>query len=723
MHDVSFENFDASEIEPDELPEIQTAEVFHDYQAEETIQDRYFSFTDEAPLVNEFDAVEASTIDEDQIHESVLELMAQLGCQEELSEVEEEHVCEEFLDENAFLDQEEREATEYAKTEEMCREYQKRNIHSLVSLISLAVVTLLLFFYDTLPMMGVEFAGILSYLDYPGAYLMIGFQLVLIGAIFLGKPLLTGMRRIFSIRPDLYSVIALMILSNFTYDLILLLSDSSALPTFHFLTALMMFSVSIGEHVLLVREMKIFSVYTMDAANNKYTLLQSSGKNSVAEQMYRAGVDENKKIYSPVSVEYPEGFLSSIREEIIGNRVISLMMLPVMLLSILALLTAILLQQKVNVVALTWITVIFSSLPLNAVAAICIPLCTATAHLQKRGIAITGKRMIDHYAEGDTLVYHDLHLFKPCDIKDTGIVFYEAQQTENIIGALELLYSTIQGPMKDVFSEIPESYRFKKIRIRRIFRNGIEAFVEKKHILLVGDAAFMKNYGLSFPMEETGKGRSTLCISLNGKVSAKMSVKYTTEPIFEMLVERLYAHGIQVVVETFDPMIHASLVASARRLGNSPISVFHKNVAQLHQKESKKLHQNDDVGILAINSRLKLAEALIWCKRLLSIRRWNNVLTFSFCVLGLIFSGLALALGWMTEMNQYTLLLFAVLPHAAVLLLTFLMIPKKKYFSIQNCRKMCQKKEEKQLQRSTKQQAKAKKKRINDRKKNRRKSK
>ena len=60
--------------------------------------------------------------------------------------------------------------------------------------------------------------------------------------------------------------------------------------------------------------------------------------------------------------------------------------------------------------------------------------------------------------------------------------------------------------------------------------------MDRKHIILVGDAAFMNRYGLHFPATEEVSGRTTVFISLNGKISAKMSVRYQPEPIFEMLV-------------------------------------------------------------------------------------------------------------------------------------------------------------------------------------------
>lgn len=687
---ASFEAIaDEIELEADEFPQIQTtelSELLRDYQSEEDVQSQYFSFSDKESLIEEL-ALEkdaTQTIDEDQFQDAVFDLMQQLGCEEELSAVsQEERLLEEILQEEIPL--EEKASLAMEENEARYQKYQDQKTHSLISVIVTGLLALILFFYDLIPFLGGEFEGMISHRDYPGAYLMIGFQLVLLSAVFLGKPLLIGIRRIFSLRPDLYSVVSLMAIVNFVYDLTVLISASDALPTFHFLTALMIASVALGEHLLLIREINVFSIYAEEPGIAQFTLLQSEGKHSIAEQMYEGGLDTDKKIYMPISVEFPKGVLTSMRDEVISNRVISLVMLPSVLLALVGMIVAVLMEGSVHGAAITVMLFLFTTLPLNAVAAICIPLCASTNRLQKRGIALTEKKMIDQYAQCDMIVYKDLHLFKKCDTKDTGIVFYEPEQTTAILGALEILYSTIEGPMAEVFAEIPEAYRFQKIRIRRIFRNGIEAFIDQKHILLVGDSAFMQRYGLSFPCEEIRMGRGTLCISLNGKVSAKMSVKYTTEPIFEMLAERLNSEGIQVVIETFDPMIQAKRIASARRVGCAPINVFHKSVSQLSrtQKEVSRFYQENNVGVLATSSRLKLAEALIWSKKLYSIRKSNNIFTVFFCALGAIWSALILALGLTEEINQYWLLLWSLLPHGIVIAFTLAMMPKKNYFSVE----------------------------------------
>jgi len=679
------------EVAEDVFPEIKTVDITDllcDYESEEAPTTEAFSFSESSDLLAELADEEGSEayINTEQIRESVVDLMLQLGCEEEMETPLEAELSEDLRAEDLFMNVEEKESIRSEKAETIFRFFQKKKIWGLFALLGTAFMTLLIFLYDTLPLFDVEFLGMLSHLDYPGAYMMIGSQLLLVCALISGKPLWQGVKKMVTLHPNLYSVVALLTLCTFLYDLaMILLPHSDFPPMFHFLTSLTMLFAAIGEYALLIREAKIFSVYSTKEGECQYTLRESGGKNGIADQMYEGGLSREKMVYIPEETFCSVDSFASMREEVIGNRWISLAMLPSIFLSMLAMVITMILDSSFEVAAITAMTVLFVVLPLHAAFAICIPLCGSASRLQKRGIGVNGKKDMDRYQDGDLIVYNDLHLFRKCTASDTGIVFYDESETMTIMACLERLYSQIGGPLSEVFSEIPESCRFQKLRVRRIFRNGLEAFVEKKHILLVGDATFMRRYGLVFPKSEEKKGRSTLCISLDGKISAKMSVRYTVEPIFEMLVERLAKEGIEVVVETFDPLIQAPMIASVRTMGRSPINVFHKNVSYLYRKEHLKATP-EETEIVATSSRLKLAEAVVWCKRLYSMRRQNNILTAIFSVVGITFVALAITFGWMFYINQYWLLLFSVLPHLSVLILSLNMMPKKNYFTVDACK-------------------------------------
>jgi hypothetical protein len=267
--------------------------------------------------------------------------------------------------------------------------------------------------------------------------------------------------------------------------------------------------------------------------------------------------------------------------------------------------------------------------------------------------------------------------------------------------------------MSELFRNVPEKFRAKTIRIRRISRGGIEAFVDRKHILLVGDVEFMKRFGLVFPMGEEKQGRTTLYVSLDGRVSAKINARYIIEPIFEMLVSRMSKEGIQCVVETFDPMVSSEFIASLRRPDSAPISVVHKNAEDLYLIGASGEPTVSDAKMAVLSSRLKLAEALVWCRRIKRIHGISEWIGFVFSGVGLVATAVLMGFGKLSLLHEYWLALYGVVPILAAAILCFLGFPKRFYFTAYNHQSELIRKDartEKEIEKRQRRKARAKKK-------------
>ena len=216
--------------------------------------------------------------------------------------------------------------------------------------------------------------------------------------------------------------------------------------------------------------------------------------------------------------------------------------------------------------------------------------------------------------------------------------------------------------------------------IRRITRNGVEALIDKKHIIIVGEAAFLQRYGLPFPSNEKENDRSTLCVSLNGGITAKLSVLYETEPVFEMLVERLYSEGISCAIHTYDPLINSVVLEKRRSLGSAPISVVHMNKDDIIEDAS---HYRKDIdGVVSCSSRLKLAEVLVWIKRLFKLNNISRYVGFASLGIGIVLLGVLVATGQVGAINQIHILAYLLLELLILFIAMIVKLPNKKYFTV-----------------------------------------
>ena len=191
----------------------------------------------------------------------------------------------------------------------------------------------------------------------------------------------------------------------------------------------------------------------------------------------------------------------------------------------------------------------------------------------------------------------------------------------------------------------------------------------------------MKRYGLSFPEGKNENGRAEMCVSLNGKVTAKLSVKYTTEPVFEMLAERLYTDGVSVAVVTADPLINSQTVSDNRTIGDAPISVIHKSVDEFDDSHVSSYREDAD-GVIACQSRLKLASSIIWLKRLKKLKTINGIVSIGSSAVAAIVIVILMMSGALEYVNQIHVLAYLMLQICTALGITLAVIPHKKYFTV-----------------------------------------
>ena len=660
---------------PDPIPTAQSEAL----QPEEAEAESDYETPDVGDILSDF--ADDSPTREDKMNSAVHKFMSSLGCEDELASVSAEDIGAIY---GQFGEQEiqEEPTVSAERREEKRAEYRKSTFGLAVKLSVCAALTFLMLLYDTLPILDVDFIGISDYTLYPGAYVMIGAQLLLICAAVMWRDIWRGIKGLLSVYPNIYSMAAVAILSCVCYDLIFFITGSYKplqTPMFHFLCGILLTVVGLYSVLMNMRESATYNMYSADVA--RFTLSRDKSPHSVGEKMYSGGFSKDKKVYAPSTVAEPKGFFDAISEGgSFNNAVFSSLILMSVGIGVIFGIILLIVGRTIEESSIAAMSTIMAMTPVSAVAAIFVPMTVSFVRLRKRGIALTGRRMIRKYGAKNALVFSDLHLFSKCDPQDIGFVCYEKIQTKNVLSALNILYSRIGGPMGEVFSNIPDEYKAKSIRVRRITRSGIEAVVDRSHVLLVGDVGFMRRYGIEFPPSGANKGNDSIFVSLDGRASARLMSTYKVEPVFDMLIERLAKEGIHCVIETYDPMINTAFAARHRRPERAPISVVHKNAADINRPQSNAKKRSDH-GLLALSSRLKLAEAVVWCARLCDIERILNITVYVSIALGTLTVGLLGAFGLIPCMIQQLLLAYTLLSFGAVTALTLVNLPKRGYFT------------------------------------------
>ena len=633
-----------------------------------------------------------------------ISLLMQFGCQEEvlsrcseqtIQKIADEEVLEEISTASA-----EKSADNGVKTKVLARNeaYQRSRGALLVKLALGALLTLVLFIYEGLPQIfGVEFPGILNREGYFISYVFLGLQTAVLYGVLVYRQIWQGMKKLFSRTPDMYSVISVLAASTVIYDISILFVDGAIPFTFHFLLALSILIAVLLDYQVLVSEKRSFEFYFSDILSGKedahakrFTLCRSEGSSSSAEKMYAGGLDSSKKVLFPIEVDSSVGFFSALKTRSKSSRILAFLIIPVIVFSlVVGVMTLVFLEEiYLSLAALT--VSLFMCMPVIWTVARWLPFDIISQRFSADGYAFASEGAMERYADCDIAIFSDMHLFAKCAPSSVNLLLYDATAKEVLLGCLNAVYSKIGGPMGTTF-KAAQSSKFEQCNINRIARSGIEAVVGSNYSVLLGTEAFMLRYGIKFP-KVTLKDQSdeifTLCVSINGRVSARIAVKYSVNEVFEMLLLRLDEDGIGCAVETFDPMINSQTLTRIREGADVPVNIIHLGaddyVSKLDEKREKMLFNasGEKLGVVAEGSRLNLAVALSAAKQLKRLRLFTDLLCVGISALAAFITVLVVSLGAIDGFSQFFILLYWILSAGGFAALMWKFLPRSDRYSL-----------------------------------------
>ncbi|MBE6576600.1 MAG: hypothetical protein E7653_00500 [Ruminococcaceae bacterium] len=568
------------------------------------------------------------------------------------------------------------------QNERIYENYKHARFVALAKLCGCAFLAVIATVFEMIPLLGVNADGLFDYTQYPAVYVLFGLQFVAFAAAICYKQLWQGLKRAFSSTPNKDSIVAVILVLTFVYDVIIsiiLAVTGDDLPAIFNAVAVITVAISAAaDYIRITAEMRAFSVYSSDA--QKFTMIKESKQGRVSSKMYVGGLPMEKDVYTIKAIDFPRGFFKCVGKGRSADKIITTALIPVLVISLIATILTIVLGAGAYDACSVFLLTVYAVLPIAYIYSGNFPNAFAALKLAKRGSAVAGEKMIEKYNGCDVIVFEDLHMFRKCKTEEVGIAMYDTRFAYLTLGCIDALYSKIGGPLSGMQMQLPDVFKFTDVSIRRITRNGVEAVIDKKHVIIAGDIEFMKRYGLAFPEDEKKSDRSSLCVSINGAVSAKLSVRYETEPVFEMIVERLYSEGILCAIETYDPLINSAMLQRARTLGSSPISVIHMNAEDFVKKEVSDFREELD-GIVSCASKLKLAEAEVWVKRQSKINKILKTVAIAFSAGGALLVTLFVAGGVVGAINQFHILMYLLAQITAATVIMLLKFPRKNYFT------------------------------------------
>ena len=692
--------------------------------AEEEFTLEEFDEAETIPLVFEEDPLPTASEEEPSeprgLDEADLALLLEFGYKdevlqnvssEEIERISDERVMDEILEQteadesaeepepslDAVEDEEERFKIMREKLQRQYESYRRKRGGVFLRLIISSLIACVLLIYEALPIMGIEFGGILNRWDYFFAYALLGMQLMIFAAIPAFKRMYESCKKLLSFGIDVYFLASVSVIITFVYDLIVVFASSSIPPTFHFCAVMAVILAELSELMHIVTDMRnyeyYFSEYLLeddgnDAEKKKYTLLKSEGRGSVAEKMYAGGLDSKNTVYFPRDIESTIGFFSaSKRESKRGKRMLSTVVISAIVALMLTIVSGII-YEDLWIASAAFMITFNLMLPIVVTVAEWLPFERLSAQNYNYGAAFASEVSAEQYGDCDMLVFKDMHLFEKCESRNVNLAIYDSTSKAVLLSCLNSLYSEIGGPLESAFASLKLS-PLGKCKINRIARSGVEALVGSSYSILVGDEQFMSRYGIFFPAAALGKEEDkiyTLCVSINNRPTARIAVKYKINERFYELLQKLADDKIYCVIETYDPMISTELFVRVRTYKGAPVNIVHRNAAEhALDKQNKKetalvSAMSDELSLLARGSRLNLAAAVSNAKKMRLLRTLLNVTSGVLIAMGALLSVILVLTESIASFNEMFVLLYWLVGFLALAGLMIWKFPQKDRF-------------------------------------------
>jgi len=684
-----------SEHTLDQSGELETDDFlseFFDNEAEKTNEDTVF----DAYVKNAETDVNAK------LDNSEISLLMQFGCEADDINKYVSDVSNIEIDDEKEIAQEEGESQEEKRKRilEQYSEYTQMLPGIVFRFAISSVMALVIMIYELLPLLGIINRG-----AFPIPYILIGIACAIACVCPSYKQLWDGAKQIAVNKPTGYSMVFILSVVTLIYDvsLFFLKSEAETYPVFHFLLACVMVIAILYEWQLMRSERKCFEFFFKDILDSneeksesdvnqsKVTLYLSEGKNSTAEKMYAGGLDASQKIYTAVETNRVEASLGALKKISKKRQLSMYFVIPSVVLSVVMLFVALIMGHDIQAGFCAMMITLLLTLPVVALISVWLPFDRMRAKGNARGYSFASEASMEHYSNADMLIFKDTHLFSKITSSNVNLVLYDATPNDVLLACLDCVYSRIGGPMSDSFKGGKKN--FENCRIVRIAKSGIEAVVENNYSVLIGSEAFMQRYGISFPNVSLNNAEDkvfTLCVSINGRASARLAARYSANDMFEMFSSRLYENGIYCVIETFDPMINTELIARVLPQKHTPLNIVHLNAQNLGEKN---INENDaflfdvvekELEVITHTSRLNLAVALTDAKQMKKLRKRVNLLSAGFSALGLILTLLAVLIGFTTAFNEFWVFLVWGLSFGGLLTLILCTMPKNYKFSFEH---------------------------------------
>ena len=463
-------------------------------------------------------------------------------------------------------------------------------------------------------------------------YPLIAALAVLVVAAVSWRRLWEGLRSIVTLKHNLYSVPALMLIASFVYDLILVFLVDKQYMMFNSLAVLALTLCAIADVLNLFTQERNFKV--VRSGKPRY------GVEKVSDAVHgsRLPVSEQDTVQKPHMGAYRVRKISRVggyfrRTGAAEERGLSLSIVyGVLFVCAIAAAVATYIATGQGMSALTaFMICINGAMPLSMLLFAAIPAFTVGKTLMRSGCAVVGSEAIEEYKDVKALYFDAGQMF--CAYGSSQITVRGDSDIGTYMDKTRTLLRALGGTLANIAGEgEQEDDAPVKIEIMSVGENGMTLYMDGVTCVMMGDYDYLAARGVRLPRRELEKNykkrknSTVIYIAFDGAFRVGYSVDYELRREFLLRAQQLKAEGIAPVIVTYDPCINQETVNA--RAKSSGITVERQR-----EYEGAAGEMPLDCGVIATRAPEDVLLPLLACRKLRRVRTVGMIWRYAYLAL------------------------------------------------------------------------------------------
>ena len=281
----------------------------------------------------------------------------------------------------------------------------------------------------------------------------------------------------------------------------------------------------------------------------------------------------------------------------------------------------------------SWYAGVMMVMPVGVLFMYSVPFFVGNKHLYEEETSIIGEQTIYEFSGSKAVSVNDTTAFPPYNVKLQNFNVYNDYKIEKVLYYAANGFSIVGGPLSDVF-EIATKDAFTKSKRARFVCSGRSYLCVKvdNDTIIFADRYGITSQGIEISNErdDAGEDVSVMYMACNGKLCARMYIKYTMDEDFAQTVRNLNKCGVSVGIRTFDPNINNELLKRQMAFKNTDLRVIRLSKSD----EIPTVMDKADSGIVSKGHSRSLIKAIPICKGIAKIRKVGTIVNIIASIIG-----------------------------------------------------------------------------------------